>query len=401
MNRDALAAYIYNERARRRHNLNKGGGARTGLEHFQAKGAPFFMHDFMRADLTWQFALGVTPADDSGEAVALALSIDEIGNGTLEEAIAAVTPVLVDDFSSSLGWTLQADLAIDAGKLICTAAGSTRAGFKSLSLTPGLYRLQFDIDSVSGGNVAVELCNDASGTNGTGVNVVAAATTVTHYLRATTQTGVRFRFQAGTTAQVDNLRVERVPGYHSLQTVSTGFRPTRQADGGLKGDRLDDNLLQRLESSGSMFMAAALLGASTPSAVAAIMGGPVSTARAYIARDAAGKLCGGVGADSPTTIVGGSDIAGLKGVAMLNFAAGGQVDLEWMPKGGEMETLYSGPINGAPTAGVALRLFATNGSGAAGNYGGDTLYLAAAAQAAFTAAERRAIATDWSRRIPA
>ena len=180
------------------------------------------------------------------------------------------------------------------------------------------------------------------------------------------------------------------------RSASTSHRPLRQADGSLKGDATDDNLLSVLTSATSMTLAAKIKAVAANGAVQTIIGGPIGTNRGYLARNATGLLCAGVGSDGTGTIVGGSDIAGLTGVAILTFAASGNVDLEWYPQGGAKASLYSAAINGSVTAGTALRLWATNAGGTAANWGGDYIYTALAIQAATTSAERQSLANYWN-----
>lgn len=386
----------------------KGGGGRTGLEILQSKGASFFLHDFVsRTDLTFQEANGVTAADDVSESVALALSVDQIGLQTVAEFLAGKAEL----------WTNPAPTVVNFGGTSGAYNTGTRVFTNSGSAVTGYPRFQFNLGLTSGKTYRVVGTLTGSISKVAGIRL--AGSGLVNNFSYNTSTGaftahvsaavayIEFQLDAAASwtgadsVTISSISVKEISGQHSRQTGANSLRPTRQSDGGLKGDRSDDNLLQDLTSSTSMFMAAALLGASTPSAVAVIIGGPIGTARGYLARDAAGKLCAGVGANGPTTIVGGSDIATLKGVAMLNIDASGNVDLEWVPKGGSLQSLYSAPISGAVGAGTALRLFASNASGSPANYGGDTLYLAGAIQTTLTAAERRALAVDWNKRIPA
>ena len=390
-----------------------GGGTLSALEILQAKGAPFFLQDFIgRPDLTFQEAVGPTVSDEAGEAIGLVLSIDQIGDATLAETIAAQLQKASNPggpYLSTTGWVagfgiVNGTLTTSGGLLVMTRGSSDIGSGRFVLPVTGLVvgRMYQFTSGAIGGTATFQSLGITASADGTGVilslfgegtrYIVATATTMYLVLGASATTGQ--------TATLASCSIKEVPGYHAVQSVNTSFRLTRQADGSAKADRLDDNMLQRLTSSTSMCMMAALLGASTPSATAAIIGGPVSTTRGYLARDAAGKLCAGVGSDGPSTIVGGDDIAGLKGVALLNFDASGNVDLEWMPKGGPLTSLYSAPINGAVAAGTALRLFATNPAGVASNFGGDSLYLAAAIQTTLTSAERLAIATEWNGNIP-
>ncbi len=376
--------------------LRKGGGL-TALQILQSKGSAFFLHDFVgRTDLTFQNAAGTTLADDNGEAVALALSIDQIGSKTLAATLAAQVNVISPlDFTT--GWTPQGVANTSTGANTFTR--SEVGGPSKLHFTVGkYYQINVDLTVTS---TTLRLVNAVgSGTGAQWIFGDGLTTGVYSRIWRAVNAELYFRLAGAGTLTINSISIKEIPGNHAIQSVSTGFRPTRQADGSVKGDRLDDRLLQALTSSGSMFMGAALLGASIPPATAAIIGGPVSTTRGYLSRDTSGRLSAGVGADGPSTIFGGSDIAGLKGVAMLNIDASGNVDLEWMPKGGALASLYSAPINGAVAAGTAMQLFATNAAGTAANFGGDSLYFATAIQTTLTASERRALANDWNSRIP-
>src|SRR5690606_505897 len=82
-----------------------------------------------------------------------------------------------------------------------------------------------------------------------------------------------------------------------------------------------------------------------------VMGSRAATdTRAFIGTDAAGLLAAGVGADSTTTIKGGSDIRGTTGVGALVYSASG-VELYW-----NGVSVYSGALNGSPNTTIPLRL---------------------------------------------
>lgn len=287
----------------------------------------------------------------------------------------------------------------NALRLIGTDNSNRAFRAQNVALQAGrTYALRWSASTVSGtATISVR-------ENSTGGTVLALANTGTGGLRyfiATATTNVSIRTDtAGGNVLVDNVSIKEVPGHHATQVISTSYRPTRQADGSLKGDGLDDSLLSTLTSGASMCILVAMLGGANPaSGVGALVGGPVGTSRGYLARDPSGRLCAGVGADDTATIVGGGSLAGLTGVAILNVDATGKVDLEWMPRGGALASLYSEPINGALAAGTPLCLWATNAAGVAANYGADHLYLAAAVKTKLTPAERLAIATEWNARM--
>lgn len=378
-----------------RSTLGAGGGAAlTPLEILQAKEVPFFLQDFVgRTDLTFQGTNTDTPADDASEAVALALGIDEIGTGTIAEALVGQSNLLGNPgFDTDTIWGKDGGATISGGVGVFSGGASERLRQSVLTIDRVVATTMTVVTLTSGTGPVFQLGTAIDAADGT-----PGAKSFASLVPGATLFGIRSNSSVAT---VDDATAKEVPGYHAAQAGSTSYRATRQADGSVKGDGLDDNLLQRLASSTSMFMAVAFLGGTNPASFGALIGGPIGTARGYLGRNSSGQLCAGVGTDSITTIVGGGDLSGLKGVAMLNIDATGNVDLEWMPKGGSLTNLYSAPINGAVAAGTALRLWATNASGAAGNFGADNMYLAAAIQTTLTPEERLSFATDWNERIP-
>lgn len=369
------------------------GGGVDPLALLQSKGAPFFLHDFLgRTDLTFQEAVGPTLADDATEAVGLAFSTDEIGTRSLAEILAAQSELKQTGTTGTFGTATAATYNTTTGSGVVYRVDGSNLSRVWVSTGAG-NRYAIDIETF-GSPVFIR--------DSVGFAVLATTASSGRQTLYVSGAGTSISF-TGTSAGSASFTLHSfkvIPGYHAAQAANTGYLSIRQADGSVRGDGLDDNLLSKLTSATSMFFAVAMLGGVNPASFGTLVGGPVGTARGYFGRNSSGQLCAGVGTDSITTIVGGGDLAGVKGVAMLNVAAGGNVDLEWFPKGGSLTSLYSAAINGSMTAGTALRIFATNASGMAGNFGKDNIYLAAAAQTTLTAAERRAFAKNWNGRIP-
>ena len=298
----------------------KGVGGDPVLAAF-ADGTDGFYFDFSKTDQTFSLynSPATVPAVNAGDSIGLALEGHAWGGKTLAGQIAANNPALNDDFSSSSGWTLQTDLAITGGKLTCTAASLTRACYKAVSLASGvLYRVTFDIDSVSGGNVAVELCSDANGTNGTGVTTSTTSGTKTQFIFATgAQTGIRLRFQSGTTAQVDNLRIDAVAGNHALQST-TSFQPKRQTGGLARFDGSDDCLSTPLQLgvAGSMVVK---FNKAVGHSSQVIMGqrADANTDAIFVVQTTTGFLIGNFGTGA--NMIGARNLAGLDVVVAMTW----------------------------------------------------------------------------------
>lgn len=154
------------------------------------------------------------------------------------------------------------------------------------------------------------------------------------------------------------------PGNHASQST-TNFRPSLQTTG-IRPDGGDDTHITGIVPGTVLTMLVKAKIGST-GAARTLIGGTVGTSRCMLAVDSAGLLAAGVGTDSIATIKGGSDISGDTGTGALVYD-GSTVSLYWREVGGVLQTLYSAAQNGAPGS-DPLRLFATNNSGTAGNFG--------------------------------
>jgi hypothetical protein len=350
-----------------------------------ADGTDGFYFDFSKTDRLFQDNLG-TLANAGGSSIFLGLESHAWAGKTLAEYLVASTPALVEPFDSSAPWTLQADLAISGGKLTCTAAGGTRGGYRPVSLTPGLYRVTFDVDSISG-NVAVEICNDANGTNGTGVFAQVTTGTKTQYIQVTNQTGVRFRFQVGTTAQVDSLRIDRIADNHGVQ-ATTAAQPKWQTGGLARFDGSDDCLPTPLVPGSAMTLMAKCAFSVNNSKI--IMGcQDASSGRCQLIFSSLQSLSAGVGSQDSATIFASTDISNSTHVVALTFN-GSTVKLY---VDGVEE--YSGAQSGSPSASVPITVGARNVAGTNGGFFDKDIYHALAIKKALTAAEIAAITNLW------
>jgi len=258
--------------------LGAGGGV-DPLALLQAKGASFFLNDFLgRTDLTFQDAAGTTLSDSASDPVARALGLDQIGNDTLAATMAAQPEKMANgDFASgdltdwSDGSTGTGSISYSAGGMrILGTDGSNRGrGYQIAALTPGAtYLLTWSAAIASGGGdifagTAVGLGNMVQVNLAASNQAIFEASHASVYITAGTASG-------GGDIVVDDISVKQIPGYHAVQSSSTSYRPLRQADGSVKADLLDDSLLSSLTSSTSMFMAVAMLGGANPASFGAL-----------------------------------------------------------------------------------------------------------------------------------
>lgn len=124
------------------------------------------------------------------------------------------------DFSSSTNWVLGAGWTITGGKLVGTATTTTADGTVSTAVTNKLYKVTYTIDSLTSGQLSVNLGNSTGA-------VRSAAGTYSEYISCgTTPALVRIQVRNATTvnAVIDNIVVREVLGNHAIQTA-TSSRP--------------------------------------------------------------------------------------------------------------------------------------------------------------------------------
>lgn len=149
--------------------------------------------------------------------------------------------------------------------------------------------------------------------------------------------------------------------------ATAGSRPLWKTGGLLRFDGTADNLLTTLAPGAAMsFVSLITFGAS--GSIRAIIGGATGgTSRCFFCRHTDGRLSLGLGNNANTVAIGGSNLAGLTGIAMATYD-GATVNLYW----NDPDTpIYTGAQNGTPGATV-FRVGATNTApNIPGNYGND------------------------------
>ena len=201
-----------------------------------------------------------------------------------------------------------------------------------------------------------------------------------------------------TTATLNNVAcactvqsLKAVPGNFQSQSTAN-LRPKYNAGGYRQYDGADDCLVGTVKcvASGNS-LAAKVRIPETIAATQVIAGMQASTStRFFLAVNASGQLCGAVGSDSTTTIVGSTDIRGQTGVAML-IEDGANVRLYW---NGALE--YSGAKNGSPSTTPVIYEGALNNNGTAQSFFAGGVYDLVYKQSAFSAADRANLLNFWS-----
>lgn len=154
-------------------------------------------------------------------------------------------------------------------------------------------------------------------------------------------------------------------GHNATQSTAS-LRGLYQTTGD-KFDGADDNLLTNYTAgSGANFIVALVTVPAVISATGLLFGASAGT-RFYVGFDTSGRVCGGIGNDSISTVVGTSDQRGKEIVCALT-CDGSSVRLF-----SDAAQEYSAAQNGAVQSAIACRLGAQNASGSAGNFFGGSI----------------------------
>ena len=380
-------------------------GVRADLAILQSKGQPFFLHDFSRTDLTWQAQSASAPqppADDPGEPVALALSIDQIGSRTLDQVMAG-QPNLVPSQDLTT-WTLLNTSGNASRTTNSFHSENSLDGVIKPAIPSGGTSSPGEVNEIiavlsGSGTVRVVAYNSNGSTAGV-LGLITLTSIPTEYKLYAANNGVNIGSGGGigllgngsspADCTVYSTSYKDVPGNNARQLDSTGARPTRQAGGVLRFDGSDDNLLSALTPGASGTLIVAFKQSSLSAGL--LVGARESTStRVAIGVNGAGQLLGHVGSQTGSTIVGGSDLVGQRAVGALTYD-GATVNLY-----ANGVNIYSGAQVGTPTTLRPFRIGSgTLSDGTAESWIAADFYQAAAIQAALTPAEIDSILNFWS-----
>ena len=332
------------------------------LAAFMASQSDGFWYDFTKTDRLFQEDVGPTPADDPNEVIGLALSQRLWGGKTLAQVVAEASAAVADSFTDAS--SAPGTASWSAGDLTLTAlSGGTARGRLSYTVTPGVYAVTW---RRTGGtsDATLDIGVTAGGsTLAAGQLVSAVARTV--YVSVTgTALWLNFYRGAVNSAVVSEISVKRIGGQAALQ-ATTSFKPKYQT-AGAAFDGTDDNLLTGYTAgSGANFLIAKVKVPASISVVGIISGAINSGAgRFWLGIDTAGRLIGGVGNQSLSTIIGTSDLRGRTATVALS-ADGGLVRLF-----ADNALEYEGAQTGTPSSVNPFRIGALSDSVATTFFGG-------------------------------
>lgn len=322
-------------------------GVGFSLAAFMAAQSDGFWFDFSQTDRLFQEQCGPTPSDDPNEVIGLALS-QRLWNGQTRAAYLAAQPNLATV-------TTQAAVAIGGPAFTnyTISAAMTIGRTYEISITVTGYSGTGSVGIAGGvGAYDPDLVNEGISGNGT----------ITVYGRAQLATQIQLFSQSSNTCTFANISIKEVCRQQAFQT-STSLKPKFQTTGA-EFDGSDDNLLTGyLPSATANFIVAKVTVPASLAATQVIVGSSgASTDRCFLAINTSGLVCGGVGTQSTTTILGTTDLRGREVVIGLSFD-GSTVRL--FADGAQQ---YSAAQAGTPSASIPFRVGATNNNGTAGSF---------------------------------
>lgn len=348
------------------------------LDAFMASQADGVFYDFTKTDRHFQESTGATIADDVTEAIGLALDQRLWGGRTLAQIVAAATELVSNgSFAGDLtGWTnarpLRGDVDYLSGTVLITndstngQAGGFAAAVQGITtVVGGVYRLSADMvagawilraSSASDGSVSIAEATGSGTVAGQTIYFVATGTTTYVTLMVNSSTN-------GISATIDNVSCKLIPGHAALQATGTS-RGTRQT-GGWKGDGSDDNLLTNyLAGSGANFLVTLVTVPASLGTDQIIAGTRAAGSDDFWigVRSSDGKIIGGVGAHSSSTVLGSTDQRG--NTLVLGLSADSGSEALYVDAAQE----YAGTPSGTINTTVPFRLGCRNTNGTPSNF---------------------------------
>ena len=344
-----------------------GAGHNFSLASFMANQADGLWYDFTKTDRLFQENVGPTPAQETNDAIGLALDQRTWGGKTLAQMIAAAPELLVPgSWAMSVAGGTSTATESPAGSLNFQADGTNQArGDQSFATVVGkVYRVVATASAAATPNLFVGTTQ--SGTSILNVTVSAGTTKEFYFTATSTTTWVRFA-RTGTSASpcvVSGASCKLVSNYAATQSSST-LKPTFQTTGA-KFDGSDDNLLTGyLAGAGANFIVARVTVPASISAnqvIAGASGG--ATGRTFVSIDTAGRPSGGVGNNGVGVIVGASDLRNSEAIIGVSYD-GNNVRLF-----ANAAQEYTGAQSGTPITSVGYAIGATGAAGGSSSFFG-------------------------------
>lgn len=349
--------------------LSKGVG--FSLPAFMAGQSDGLWYDFSKTDRLFQENTGPTPAAAANDVIGLALS-QRLWNGrTRAQVVAAATEIIVNgDFASGVAsWASNggATLAGSSGTMVVTVGAGGGAATQGIPTVVGRTYAVSSTYTVGTSPSAFLRVGNSAGAFSLVSKAMAAGINTAYFVAAATTTFVSLGSSAAGTVIVDDVTVKDISSIAATQSTA-GFKPKYQT-AGAAFDATDDNLLTAyVAQNGANFIVAYLDVPATLAATQVICGASGSAAnRCFLAFNTSGQLCGGVGSDSTSTILGTTDWRGQTVVVALSFD-GTTVKLY---AGTAQE--YSAAQNSTPTVAIPFRLGSLNNNGTAGSFSGSAI----------------------------
>lgn len=385
--------------------LSKGGGASLARMLF-GNGEDGFLF-YPPSDLTRLFTTSVGPTNVAANDDPAGLWLDNHGwSGLGVEAASGAEKLGNADFDAGItNWAGSgATVSASSGTLRAVGGGAGNGAYNSdgFSVTSGkTYRVAMRVKG-DGSYAALQLGLRRTSALGTFITTSATISVTTSYadlvyyfVAASSQTDACFfiRFSGTEAINVEWASVKEMPGNHALNATGTK-RPLYKTNAPfpyLNFDGTDDCLGTPFVPTAALTLAAAFRNSAAD--IRIIGGGNAGESkRAFLSVDSSGKLSGGWGGHTLTTIVGGADTRDSAMHVGLITIDGTSVDL-WL----DGTQIYTGAPSGSGVGATSGQFYLGAGTTGAGNFINGRMSAALAVARRVTPAEIARITSDFQR----
>jgi len=344
-----------------------GGGVFDPATAVAKYGQPAFIFDFSKTDRTFQTSgagqvTATTPADDAGEAIALALEESQWGGKTFAAIMHDQAEIVVSgDGSSTAGWSPGAGATLSSvgGRLrIVTSEPGSGASQIVASTINSFYVAKWKgFYSTSDFVVTLGLAFAQGQELDSGLK--SADSDQSFIVRASRINEVLTLFShiAGT-VEWDDISYKKIPGDHAAQSAHTSFRPTRQANGWVRPDGTDDYLeVPHFPGSARFYLMRIHRSANAASRV---LMGSTNTNRAFMGVNGSNNLTLGLGGTTQDT-----GLAVPLGDIVVAVGWDGATKKAWVGNAAPYAAAQGADV---PNTTTAIDLFANNNAGVRENF---------------------------------
>jgi hypothetical protein len=367
-----------------------------------AGGLDYALYDSAARDRMWNLSRGEGVVGVDGNNVGLIVGREKQGRKTFAEVMAAQPERMPDgDFASgtTTGWTgngSAVSLSVVDGWFRVTNISGTSNAVRAIYNVGAAFAGKFVAIGITSRGIpssaSVRAVSAPSGSTTVLATITPNQRSVVQVFVPADRPWIELRAENvgdGSFVEWGGISIKEVPAHYASQNVSNS-RPVLQADG-LKFDGGDDLLVSDWMASAGANCILALVNVpvdiSSLRVIAGLSG--AASGRFYVGIDGSGRVCGGLGDEANTIVVGTGDVRG--GIAFISLSTTGT---DYMLVGNDT-VRKTGTQAGALNTAVAAALGALNNNGTPSVFWPGTIKRAAFGRVAPTFDQIQQIRAEW------